>query len=110
VSHLLKEEDIEIASGCAAAHPMQRGGQHVARQCCAVLVIHKPTGIAVRASAERSQFKNAIAKLREVVGAYEKAAADPTISRQCWCGVIIDPNNDCCRAGHLSPERIAEEI
>lgn len=62
----IKDEDLEVVSGCAAAHPMQRGGQHVAKHCSAVMIIHRPTGIAVRVDDERSQIKSkakALAKL-----------------------------------------------
>lgn len=67
---VIKDEDLEIVSGCAAAHPDRRGGQHVAKTCTGVLIVHKPTGIAVRMLDERSQYKNkqnALAKLRELL-------------------------------------------
>lgn len=54
----MNEHDIEIIIGCDAAHPDRRGGQHVAKHCTAVLVIHKPTGIGVRVDSERSQHGN----------------------------------------------------
>jgi protein subunit release factor A len=53
----IPSEDLEFVTGCAAAHPMNRGGQHVALACGSVLVIHKPTGIGVRVDGERSQLK-----------------------------------------------------
>lgn len=68
---MLKDEDLEIVTGCLAKHPNQRGGQHVAMSCVCVLVIHKPTGLAVRVDDERSQLKNkrkAIEMLTKVVG------------------------------------------
>lgn len=108
----MNSDDLEIVSGCAAAHPNQRGGQHVAQACGAVLVIHKPTGYAVRVDSERSQIKcknEAIARLEKVLAAMTPPGVRTDIPRQCWCGAIIDPHNDCCRAGHLSPERVAEE-
>ena len=71
---MLADEDLEIVAGCVAAHPNQRGGQHVAMSCGAVLVIHKPTGVAVRVMDERSQIKNkirAIAKLTSLLQAID---------------------------------------
>lgn len=71
---ILDENDLEIVTGCAAAHPDQRGGQHVAMSCSGVLIIHKPTGIGVRVLDERSQYKNkakALTRLRHVLRAYE---------------------------------------
>ncbi len=49
---------LRIITGCAAAHPDQRGGQHVAKQCTAVLVIDDDRGIGVLCSSERSQLAN----------------------------------------------------
>ncbi len=69
----LREEDLQIVAGCDAAHPERRGGQHVAKPCGGVMVIHKPTGIAVRVDDARSQLqcKNAaVARLREVLAAW----------------------------------------
>lgn len=60
---ILLENDLEYMAGCAAAHPSRVGGQHVAKPCTAVLVIHKPTGIAVRVENERSQRANKIAAI-----------------------------------------------
>ena len=73
----MNDADLEVIAGCAAAHPDQRGGQHVAMQCSAVLVIHKPTGIGVRVHEGRSQYRNketALARLRTLVALYEAAA------------------------------------
>lgn len=72
----MNDSDLEFLAGCLAAHPDQRGGQHVAKQCTAVLVIHRPTGIAVRVMSERSQHANkqkAVARLRELLDAYDAA-------------------------------------
>ena len=52
------EKDLIYVLGCDAAHPDRRGGQHVAMPCCAVMVIHKPTGIAVRCMDMRSYRAN----------------------------------------------------
>ena len=72
------EDDFEYVVGCAAAHPDQRGGQHVARSCSGVLVVHKPTGLGCRCLEERSQIKNktlALARLKsalQAIGWYEE--------------------------------------
>ncbi len=69
----VRDEDLEFATGCAAAHPDRRGGQH-AGICVGVLVIHKPTGIAVRVTSERSQYRCreiAVAKLQSLLDAVE---------------------------------------
>lgn len=69
---MIPDSDLEIVIGCAAAHPDRRGGQHVARQCSDVLVIHKRTGIGVRNGTERSQRRNleiARAKLQSLLDA-----------------------------------------
>jgi protein subunit release factor A len=71
---VIDDSDLEIVSGCLAAHPNQRGGQHVAMSCSGVLVIHRPSGIAVRVLDERSQIRNktvAIAKLTSVLRAID---------------------------------------
>lgn len=52
------DKTLEVIVGCAAAHPDRRGGQHVARSCVDVMVIHKPTGIGVRVNDQRSQMAN----------------------------------------------------
>lgn len=45
-------------SGCDAAHPDRRGGQHVAKPCCAVMVIDEDLGIGVMVRSDRSQHAN----------------------------------------------------
>jgi len=55
VTSRLNEADLEIITGCAAAHPDRRDGQHVAKKCTAVRVLHAPSGIAVTVTRERSQ-------------------------------------------------------
>ena len=73
----MNPDDLEVVAGCIVAHPDQRGGQHVARACTDVMVIHRPTGIAVRCGEHRSQYKNreaALARLRLVVALYENSA------------------------------------
>lgn len=75
----MKDEDLEVIVGCAAAHPDRRGGQHVARACTDVMIIHKPTGIGVRVFEFRSQYKNkqvAIDRLRVLVQLYTGALRD----------------------------------
>lgn len=54
----MNDEDYEVIAGCDAAHPDQRGGQHVARQCTAVRVLHRPTGLAVTSTEHRSLHAN----------------------------------------------------
>lgn len=51
-------EDLDFISGCAAVHPDQRGGQHVAMACPGVRATHRDTGITALVSDERSLFKN----------------------------------------------------
>lgn len=58
-------EDVETIQGCSAAHPDRRGGQHVGT-CTDVMVIHTPTGIAVRKGDERSQYTNRQAALEQL--------------------------------------------
>lgn len=68
----LSDDDLEISQGCMAMHPNHMGGQHVAKPCTGVMVLHKPTGVAVRCNSERSQLANklkAIAKLRLILSA-----------------------------------------
>lgn len=47
-----------VISGCMAAHPEQRGGQHVAKPCMGVLVIDDDHHIGVFIGTERSQHAN----------------------------------------------------
>jgi protein subunit release factor A len=54
------DADFEVTTGCDAAHLDRRGGQHVAKTCTAVRILHKPTGIAVTSTNERSQYANRI--------------------------------------------------
>lgn len=50
--------EIRFITGCAAVHPDQRGGQHVAMQCSGVLAIDDDAQIGVLVNSERSQFAN----------------------------------------------------
>ena len=68
----MTDPDLEITVGCAAVHPDQRGGQHVAMRCSGVRITHKPTGISVLSMDERSQHANkqkAMEMLREALDA-----------------------------------------
>lgn len=69
----LREEDLTVVAGCSAVHPDQRGGQHVAKQCTGVLVIHNPSGIGVMCNVNRSQYGNragAMEMLTKLVNEY----------------------------------------
>ena len=66
----MADSDLIITTGCEAAHPDQRGGQHVAMRCTAVRIRHVPTGIEVVSRDERSQHGNrvkAMEMLREAI-------------------------------------------
>ncbi len=59
-------EDVELHTW----PPEQRGGQSTGRYYFGVLAIHKPTGIAVVSTDERSQWRNreiAIEHLRQIL-------------------------------------------
>jgi hypothetical protein len=67
---MLAWSEFEIVSGCAAAHPDRRGGQHVAKTCTGVRVTHRATGISEFVDSERSQHANqelAVARLEVIV-------------------------------------------
>jgi len=90
------ERDLEITTGCVAAHPDQRGGQHVAKECSGVRILHRPTGIGVLVNDERSQFKNkqkALEKLRTVLGTVETARAPK--NTKAWCSECGWVPHDC---------------
>jgi protein subunit release factor A len=66
------DDDFEVTTGCDAVHPDQRGGQHVAKQCTGVRIMHKPSGISVLSKDERSQHGNrvkAYERLRRLIAA-----------------------------------------
>lgn len=78
----MTDEDYEVTVGCAAVHPDQRGGQHVARSCSGVRVTHRPTGISVLCVDERSQFQNkaiAFEKLQELLAMRAQLAAQAPV-------------------------------
>lgn len=56
----MSDSDLVITVGCEAAHPDQRGGQHVTKHCTAVRIRHVPTGIEVVSRDERSQHGNRV--------------------------------------------------
>ena len=61
-----ESDDLEI-SACRAGGP---GGQHVNKTASAVRVLHRPTGVAVRAAGERSQAMNrkrAVARIAAIL-------------------------------------------
>ena len=57
---MIKDEDLQITTGCIVVHPEHMGGQHVAMACSGVRVLHVPSGIAVSVTDERSQHRNKI--------------------------------------------------
>jgi protein subunit release factor B len=69
----IRDEDLTIVVGCEAVHPDRRGGQHVAKQCTGVLVIHQLSGIGVMCNVNRSQYGNragAMEMLRKLIAKY----------------------------------------
>ncbi len=56
----VKEEDLDVT----AMRSGGAGGQHVNKTSSAVRMVHKPTGVAVRCEAERSQHKNRATALK----------------------------------------------
>lgn len=69
----IRDEDLTVVAGCSAVHPDQRGGQHVAKQCTGVLMIHHPTGIGVMCNVNRSQYGNragALEMLKKLIAEY----------------------------------------
>ena len=61
--HELKDEDVDVVSGCATH---QRGGQQTGKVCGCVIAIHRPTGIAMRVDSERSQHANRVLAVRRL--------------------------------------------
>lgn len=71
------DSDLEITTGCAAAHPDRRGGQHVAQPCTGVRIRHVPTGVVAYSLDERSQFANRQAALLTLHAELDKQEHDP---------------------------------
>ena len=75
VEATIDEHDIELH---AWPQHGRSGGQHTNRMSCGVLALHKPTGLAVVSTSERSQLSNknaAITRLRVMVQLYRDGAA-----------------------------------
>lgn len=85
----LREEDLEVTTGCLAAHPDKRGGQHTGR-CTAVRIQHVPTGIEVVSRNHRSQIGNKVAALKMLRAAIAADAEKPMAIR--W--IPTDSNPD----------------
>lgn len=80
----LNDEDFEVVTGCAAVHPDQRGGQHVAMHCTGVRITHKPSGISVLSTSERSQHGNrmkAYTRLRQLLALDETIDVAMTLDK-----------------------------
>jgi hypothetical protein len=86
---MLAWSEFEIVSGCAAAHPDRRGGQHVAKTCTGVRVTHRATGISEFVDSERSQHANqelAVARLEVIVDELRQEELDELrmVARRVW--------------------------
>lgn len=78
----MKDSDLEITVGCAAAHPDRMGGQHVAKQCTGVRITHKPTGLTLMIDSERSQHRNkelALAEMQKALDLLDRNSL-PTVT------------------------------
>jgi peptide chain release factor 2 len=82
----IPEGDLEIVAFVRASGP---GGQNVNKVATAVRIVHKPTGLAVTCSVERSQMQNrrlAMAILKSKLEAIEEAKRDEELK-----AVVGDP-------------------
>ena len=72
----IKEEDLLVTGWCYRGQPSCQGGQHVAKTCASVLILHKPTGIAVVGDDQRSQLGNkhaALSRLQSILNLVKNA-------------------------------------
>jgi peptide chain release factor len=78
----LHPEEVEVRT-CRAAGP---GGQHVQKTETAVVAVHLPTGLRVRADGERSQHQNRRAALARLAAAlaWRAAEAEAALRQAAW--------------------------
>lgn len=75
----LRPDEVEVHPWCSQyKRPRCVGGQHVAKSCAGVMVVHHATQVATYSCDERSQYRNrlvALASLRELVHMRETRTA-----------------------------------